>query len=470
MKIKKTISLLLSAIIAAGTAGLLPLTTQAATTYYTAAQVAQHNTSSDCWLIVSGSVYNVTSFIPIHPGGNAIVPYCGTDATSIFDAIHGTTGTAANDLPTYLIGALETALTAPVITNSTSTQTTATIGWSGSTGGVAPITYAILRDGASVGTTTASTMTFTDTGLTPSTTYSYVVEATDSNAPTPSVADSAASSVTTLATVTTTTASLAAQDFGVVNYDTGLGILKGYTAGFGLTGATFAGVHSVVVKLYASSTLLQTNTATSKVGATLTGSDISSPFDVSGSFNYVTDGYWTNVRQAEYGQTLPATRVVATVTLADGQVVTAENDALTGDPTTIMPATPTSTLPMVSIASPKNNAHVSGTVTVTVNASDTSSAIAKVSLLIDGVFGLKASTSSPYTFTINTKLLSDGTHTLRARAVDAAGNVGTSTTVSILVNNSGNHQSGGGDDGNGNGHGGNNGGHGDDGSGSSQDD
>ncbi len=130
---------------------------------------------------------------------------------------------------------------------------------------------------------------------------------------------------------------MAAEDFGVVNYDTGIGILKGYSAGFGLTDATFAGVQSVVIRLYASSTLLQTNTATPKVGTDITGTQISTPFDVSGTFNYITDGYWTNVRESEYGQSTPATRVVATVTLANGKVVTAENTILTGDPTTIFP-------------------------------------------------------------------------------------------------------------------------------------
>lgn len=131
---------------------------------------------------------------------------------------------------------------------------------------------------------------------------------------------------------------LATEDFGVVNYDTGLGILKGYTAGFGVTSSTFAGAQSVVVQLYSSSTLLQTNTAIlSKFNADITGNQFSSPFDVSGTFNYATDGYWTNVRGAQYGQSLPATRVVATVTLASGQVVTAENTLLVGNPTTIYP-------------------------------------------------------------------------------------------------------------------------------------
>ena len=137
---------------------------------------------------------------------------------------------------------------------------------------------------------------------------------------------------------TTTTATLAAQDFGVVNYDTGLGILKGYSAGFGLTNATFAGAQSVVVKLYSGATLLQTNTATAKVGMQITGAQISSPFDVLGAFDYATDGFWTNVREPEYGKTLIPTKVVATVKLSDGTELTAENSTLTGDTSIIVPA------------------------------------------------------------------------------------------------------------------------------------
>jgi hypothetical protein len=137
--------------------------------------------------------------------------------------------------------------------------------------------------------------------------------------------------------------SLAAEDFGVVNYDTGLGILKGYSAGFGLTDATFSGVQSVIVKLFAGDTLLQTNTGTEKIGDEITGNQISSPFDVSGGFDYVTDGYWTNVHESEYGQSVSATKVVATVILENGKTVTAENTNLSGDPTTIYPALITAT-------------------------------------------------------------------------------------------------------------------------------
>ncbi len=148
---------------------------------------------------------------------------------------------------------------------------------------------------------------------------------------------------------------LTAEDFGVVNYDagSGLGFIKGYTAGFGLTDATFASTTGVVVKLYsAGNVLLQTNTAIlPKFNADITGTQFSSPFDVSGSFAYAMDGYWTNVREAQFGESVPATKVVATVTLANGNVVIAENTLLSGDPTTIYPTptTPATTTVKVTI-------------------------------------------------------------------------------------------------------------------------
>jgi cytochrome b involved in lipid metabolism len=56
----------------------------------TAAQVALHNSYNDCWIIVSGKVYNLTNLIPIHSGGpGQIIPYCGKDGTSAFDTKNG---------------------------------------------------------------------------------------------------------------------------------------------------------------------------------------------------------------------------------------------------------------------------------------------------------------------------------------------------------------------------------------------
>jgi cytochrome b involved in lipid metabolism len=51
----------------------------------TASEVAKHNSASDCWIIIQGSIYNVTQYLNIHPGGSdRIAPFCGQDATSAF--------------------------------------------------------------------------------------------------------------------------------------------------------------------------------------------------------------------------------------------------------------------------------------------------------------------------------------------------------------------------------------------------
>lgn len=51
---------------------------------YTAAEVATHNSASSCWLILDAKVYDVTKFIPSHPGGKDILKGCGKDATQMF--------------------------------------------------------------------------------------------------------------------------------------------------------------------------------------------------------------------------------------------------------------------------------------------------------------------------------------------------------------------------------------------------
>jgi predicted heme/steroid binding protein len=56
---------------------------------YTVAEVALHNKKNDLWLIVEGRVFDVTSVVSTHPGGDAIMKYPGMDNTdTIFHDQH----------------------------------------------------------------------------------------------------------------------------------------------------------------------------------------------------------------------------------------------------------------------------------------------------------------------------------------------------------------------------------------------
>jgi len=72
---------------------------------YTLAEVAQHATEEDCWIVVSGKVYDTTKFNKSHPGGgSSIFINAGTDTTEEFEAIHSKR--AWGMLDEWLIGEL----------------------------------------------------------------------------------------------------------------------------------------------------------------------------------------------------------------------------------------------------------------------------------------------------------------------------------------------------------------------------
>lgn len=67
-------------------------------------QVQQHNQKDDAWLVLGGKVYDVTDYIPFHPGGEVeICRGIGKDATKLFLAKHPWVN-AEFLLSEYLIG------------------------------------------------------------------------------------------------------------------------------------------------------------------------------------------------------------------------------------------------------------------------------------------------------------------------------------------------------------------------------
>lgn len=91
--------------------------------------------------------------------------------------------------------------------------------------------------------------------------------------------------------------------------------------------------------------------------------------------------------------------------------------------------------PSVSVTAPANGAHVAGTVTVSASASD-NVGVTSLQFQLDGVNLGAAITAAPYTLSWDTTTATAGSHTLTAIASDAAGNHGTSASVTVTVDNS----------------------------------
>ncbi|KAG0452144.1 hypothetical protein HPP92_026115 [Vanilla planifolia] len=51
---------------------------------YTKEEVSLHRKRDDCWIIVKDKVYDVTSYVEEHPGGDSILKHAGDDSTKGF--------------------------------------------------------------------------------------------------------------------------------------------------------------------------------------------------------------------------------------------------------------------------------------------------------------------------------------------------------------------------------------------------
>uniref|UniRef100_A0A0G4HCT5 Cytochrome b5 heme-binding domain-containing protein n=1 Tax=Chromera velia CCMP2878 TaxID=1169474 RepID=A0A0G4HCT5_9ALVE len=70
-------------------------------------EMAKHNTEEDCWMAIHGVVYDLTKFLPDHPGGpEIVVGSAGKDATDEFEEI-GHSDNSRVMAEEYEIGVLE---------------------------------------------------------------------------------------------------------------------------------------------------------------------------------------------------------------------------------------------------------------------------------------------------------------------------------------------------------------------------
>jgi hypothetical protein len=175
-----------------------------------------------------------------------------------------------------------------------------------------------------------------------------------------------------------------------------------------LTSPTSGSVVTATIPVTASASALLSQVGFYLDGATLIGTATSSPYSVN----------WN------------------TSTLAQGSshTLSATASGINGKTTTSAPVSVSikdTTPPTVAITSPASKASVSGTVTISASASD-NVGVASVVFYVDSTL-LATDTTSPYSAAWNTNTASLGSHTLTAKAYDAAGNSATSAAVPVSV-------------------------------------
>ncbi|KAH0643377.1 hypothetical protein KY289_034351 [Solanum tuberosum] len=78
------------------------------TKLFTMEEAAEHNTKDDCWVVIDGKVYDVSSYLDEHPGGDdVLLGVTGQDATDEFEDA-GHSKSARELMEKFFIGELDT--------------------------------------------------------------------------------------------------------------------------------------------------------------------------------------------------------------------------------------------------------------------------------------------------------------------------------------------------------------------------
>lgn len=155
-------------------------------------------------------------------------------------------------------------------------------------------------------------------------------------------------------------------------------------------------------------------------GGTKVGTSATANYSDTGLTASTTYSYYVNAYDAAGNTSAtssPASATTLPATTGGGTSTSTDNNA-----------------PTVSILSPATGLTIAGKTLIRTSSSDNVK-VAKVEIYLDGAL---AATSywRPFSFMWNTAATADGSHTLQAKAYDAAGNMGASSVTNVTVQNS----------------------------------
>ena len=295
------------------------------------------------------------------------------------------------------------------------------------------------------------------------TTTSAAVSVTVSNTSAPTISITSPASGATISGTTTVSTSVSANttkvQFRVDGANSGAAITA---APFSLalnTTALSNGTHSLsavasnaagqtATSAAISVTVSNTSAPTISITSPASGATISGTTTVSTSVSANTTKVQFRVDGANSGAAItaaPFSLALNTTALSNGthslSVVASNAAGQTATSAAISVTVSNTSAPTISISSPASGATVSGTITVSTSVSANTT---KVQFLVDGANSGAAVTAAPFSLSLNTTALANGTHTLSAVASNAAAQTASSGSVSITVSNGGTGGGGGG--------------------------
>src|SRR5437870_4525381 len=358
----------------------------------------------------------------------------------------GNLATSADFTLTTLIAVPDT--TPPSVPTSLSASAVSSsqmnLSWTASTDNVGVAGYTIYRGGSQIATT--SLTSYSDTGLSPSTAYTYTVAASDA-AGSVSAQSAPASAVTLSGPPLVPTCVTSAGSWQNVAFAPQSG---SFTAEFDATPQN-AGMDGVMglsngpAAAYSSLAAIVRFNTSGMIDARNGGAYAASaaiPYSAGTTYNFrlvvsVSAHTYSVYVQSGSGaeQLLASTFSFRTEQAAASALNNLGLYASVGSETVCMLVVTVAndtTPPMVSMTAPAAGSTVAGTVTVSASATD-NVGVAGVQFKLDGANLGTEVTAAPYTTSWNTTLAAIAAHTLTAVARDAAGNTATAPAVSLTV-------------------------------------